>query len=158
MSLISENWQAQLIPRTVLCVLGPRKAQALHISAGISHLIGGTWHFIKILVLLLVSAVRRFMRYYKTEADTCILKLSRPNLSHEYGFSSSLSPSPTKGCGITKLMLLIHWKQRKRQTKKAVNDLKNPTVQIISSLWIVSSCFAIGFGFFLNIRATVKKQ
>lgn len=34
------------------------------------------------------------MRYYKTEAQTHIWKLSRPNPSHEYGFSSSLSSSP----------------------------------------------------------------
>lgn len=42
------------------------------------------------------------MRYYKTEAHMYILKLGRPNASHEYGFSSSLSPSPTKVSGIAK--------------------------------------------------------
>lgn len=144
MSLISENWQAPLIPRTVLCVLGPRKAQALHISAGILNLIGSTWHFIKILVLLQVSAVRRFMRYYKTEAHTCTVKLSRPNPSHEYGFSSSLSPSPTKGSGITKLMLLIHWRQRNKQTKKLLMILK---IQLCKE-FLVSELFPLVLLFF----------
>lgn len=108
LSLISENWQSELIPHVVLSVRKPQKVQALHISASILNLIGSTWHFIKILVLLQFSAVRRFMRYYKTEAHTYNLKLSRPNPSHEYGFSSFFSPSPTKQSGITKLMSLMH--------------------------------------------------
>lgn len=34
------------------------------------------------------------MRYYKTEAHMYILKLSRPNPSHEYEFSSYLLLPP----------------------------------------------------------------
>lgn len=93
-SLISENRQPKLIPHPVLSVLKTQEVRALHISASISNLIGSTWRFTEILVPLQFSSVRRFMRYYKTEAQTHIWKLSRPNPSHEYGFSSSLSSSP----------------------------------------------------------------